>query len=162
MFQHNGIARHQGGNDRVHRREIGIVPRRNGEHHAPWFTGDKAREAFLCGRRVRRQRAFRNGDHVPRPLFKATKFARPITDGTPHLPGKLRHDLVLHRQHGINSSGTIGGALLEGHALPLFLRRVGCRKSRRYVLLGSNAAACIELAINRGKTLDRFSHDPPQ
>ncbi len=110
---------------------------------------NKPREAFLGGGNMVGQCVARNGDHVPRPLFKAAQFTCSISNGTAHLPGKLRNNFILHRQHGINCRRTIGGPFSQRQLLPFFLRPMGRSESCRYFLFRCNRTAGIKLAIDR-------------
>jgi len=107
------------------------------------------------------QGSFRDADHVPRALFKAAQLAGAIADGPAHLPGKLRNNFIPHGQHGIDSGGAESRAVLQGNALPFFLRCVGRGKRSRNFFFGSHRAAGIELAVYRRETLDCFNHDNP-
>ena len=100
MLQDHAVARHQCRNDGVDRREIGIVPRRDDHDDAERHVFDVAAEARPVVFDDWSQRRFGNLDHVARAFFHAALFAA-IAYRTAHLPGDLRHNLVIHGEQCI-------------------------------------------------------------
>ena len=130
------------GHHRVHRGEVGIVPRRQHQHYAERLAPDEAAEALLrpgieVGQRLRRDR-----DHVARTLLEAAHLAGRLADRPAHLPGDLLGDLLLAGHESVDEAGDDGGALGERHVLPLRLRR-----SRR-----APACAWISASVASGRS----------
>ena len=72
MLQHYAIAREQRGNQRVDRREVGIVPRRENEHYPEGLTRDVAGEALLGVGNHRSEGLGGKRHHMARAIGKAS------------------------------------------------------------------------------------------
>ena len=100
VLQEHRVAGHQRREDRVDGGEVRIVPRRDDQHDAERLALHIAAEARLLLRHERRQRLLGDRRHVARALLEPALLAaeahRPA-----HLPGELRHDLVVHREQRV-------------------------------------------------------------
>ncbi|MNQ81273.1 hypothetical protein D3C85_962860 [compost metagenome] len=149
VLENHAVARHQRRDDRVHRREVRIVPRRDHQHRAHRLALDQAAETCDGFRLHRRQCLRGDGDHVARALFKTAQLAGAIAHRSAHLPSQLRHDLVAHRQHRVDRRTAQGGAFLERSALPLGLG-AGGRGKRLLDLVGIGIGTFgVDPAIDR-------------
>ncbi|MOA04921.1 hypothetical protein D3C78_1244940 [compost metagenome] len=102
MLEDHAVAGHQRRDDRVHRRQIGVVPRRDHQHRAQRLALDVAPKTRHRLRLYIGQRLRRDGDHVPGAFGKTAQFASAIAHRATHLPGQFRHDVGLHRQHRVH------------------------------------------------------------
>jgi hypothetical protein len=156
MLQQHGIASDQCWNNRVDGGDVRIIPGRNHQHNADWFTfdfpletglrafGDNRREGFLC-----------NVHHVANTRFKRAKLAT-ITHRTAHLLRQFRHDFLVHCHHGIHESKGSCFALFERHFAPCLLRCPCIRQRLRNGSLGRDGLAHQFLAIDRGNAADEI------
>ena len=122
VLEDHGIAGHQRGHHRIDRRQIGIIPRRDGEHDADRLARDVAPEALLRLRHDRRQRALGQRDHGARAFLEPAELVAAVAHRPAHLPGELGADLGAHRQHRVDRLGEDLPALRDRHALPFGLR----------------------------------------
>ena len=123
VLQHHGVAGHERGHHRVHRGEIGVVPRRQHQHHAERLAADEAAEAVLRPGIEVRQCLRCDRHHVARTLLEAAHLAGRLADRPAHLPGDLLGDLLLACDECVDEARHDRGALGERHLLPLCLRR---------------------------------------
>ena len=98
MFQHHHIARNKCRRDGVDSRHERIIPGRHNKDDALRLSGDVTLEVSTILKLKRRQRPLRNFRHVTCTLVETAKFSA-IPNRASHLPGKLRHNLVIHRAH---------------------------------------------------------------
>ena len=87
----------------------------------------KRRKPSSARRNVIGKRGRSNLNHVTGPRFETGQFAASVLDGTSHLPRQLGHDLVGHRQHGVDGRRAKAGAFGQRRAAPrpLCAARVG-------------------------------------
>ena len=123
MLQDHRVAGHDRGHDRIDRRQIGVVPRRDRQYHAERNALDVAQEAFLLADLDVGQRLLGDGDHVARALLEAGHLAAAEADRPAHLPGELLRVLVGLGDEGVDRLGTERRALREWRRRPGLLRR---------------------------------------
>ncbi len=92
VLEQHRIARHQRRDDRIHRGQIRIIPRRDGEHDAERLAPHIAPETLLGRRLNRRQRTFGDGHHIAGAFLEAAHFGAAVFHWPAHLPGKFRAD----------------------------------------------------------------------
>ena len=97
VLQHHRIARHDRRHDAVHRDEIRVIPRGDGEHDAERLAAHEAREVRLRAGVDVRERLRRDVDHVARALERAAHFVRRVADRAAHLPRELERDGIAPR-----------------------------------------------------------------
>ena len=147
-FENDGIARHQRRDDRIHRRQIRIIPGRDSEHDAGRIAPDIALEAVFRGRHDRRQRLFGDADHVAGAFLETAELAAGIFDRPAHLPGQFRRDLGAHRQHGIDRGGAELARVRRPARAPIPLAPCG-RRRRRSQCQRPKPPACARLRARR-------------
>ncbi|MNY03360.1 hypothetical protein D3C86_1359730 [compost metagenome] len=102
MFEDHTVAGHQRRDDCVHRGQVRVIPRSDHQHRAQRLAFDIALETRLGLRLYSGQGLWCDGDHVPGAFGKTAQFAGAVTHRAAHLPGQLRHDVGLHRQHCVH------------------------------------------------------------
>ncbi len=118
MLQDHCIPRHQRRNDRIHRCQVGVVPRRDDENHAQGLMPNEAGEAvFFLGLGIM-QDVRRDGDHVPGTFLQPLDFTGGVADRPAHLPGNLFGDSVHGGDHGIDRTSANRGAFLKWDLAP--------------------------------------------
>jgi len=118
MLQQHGVTRGQGGNDGVHGRQVGEIPRRDDERHPhgnPAYETGKAlfRLHGDIGERFRG-----DGQHVPGALFETADFSGALGHGPAHLPADLLGDGGFLRDEGIHGAPQDRAALRHRHPPP--------------------------------------------
>jgi hypothetical protein len=157
VLQDHGIAGHQGRHHGVHRREVGIVPRRHGEHESDRLARDVALEALLGLRDDVSERAVGERNHGSRAFLETVQLVAAVAHRSTHLPGELGPDLGTHRQHGVDRPAEDFPALGKRHALPFGLRLAGGR-DRRFDLGSGRGRAPHHLAAVDGRDADDVGH----
>ena len=118
-FQDDAVARHDCGNDRVHRRQVWIVPRRQHQHDAERLAADEAPEPFLGLDHDVGQRRLGDVDHVARAFLEpAPDLERALRDGPANLPAQLGADVVGPIHHPRGHPPANRRPLGQGHAFP--------------------------------------------
>ncbi len=158
MFQDDGIACHDGRDNRVHRDQIGIVPRGDGEHDAKRLAPHPAAETFLRPCVDVGECFLGNRDHVAGAFFEAAQLACAIGDGAAHLPGKLRYDLVSHGKESVDEAQTKRRTLGDGNELPCRLCRFRSRQRAVYFCPSGQRALGIDAPIDRRDDFQNFTH----
>ena len=125
VLEQYGVTGHQRRDDGVHRRQVGIVPRRHHQHGAQRLAANEAAEAFLRFGHHVGQGAGGDADHVARALLEAAQLAGTEAHRAAHLPGQFGDYLVLHCQHGVHRLQAVAGALFEGQLAPGALGLLG-------------------------------------
>ena len=95
MFEKHCVTGNQGGNDRVHRRHVGIVPGRDNQHSAVRFALNVAMKGGAVFNLDGGKSFFRQIGHHPGTLIHAAELAA-VAHGPPHLPRQFFHDVVVH------------------------------------------------------------------
>ena len=128
-LEEHRVAGQQCGDDRVHRREPGIVPRRQHEDDAERLAPDETMEVPALFDLDVGKRGRRDLRHVCPALLKAaTQLERGVRDGASHLRRDLRAQLVGARDAPLNCSRTDGRSLGYRHLGPPMLRLHGARE----------------------------------
>ena len=121
VLQQHGVAGEERGDDGIERRQIGVVPRRDHQHHARRRALDHAAEAGLLRRDIGFQRFVGEFDQRFGALDEAAHFAA-VTHRAPHLERKLWNDIVVHPLHGGDEIGHLRLAVGERDRRPFALR----------------------------------------
>ena len=155
LLKQHGVAGDQRRHDRVDGRQIGVVPRRDGEHDADRFTGDVA---FVPGPRVDRdrgrERRRRDFGHIAHALVDALQLALPVADRPPHLPGQFLRDLGAHVLERVRHAHDERRAFLDGNMAP---RLLGCARARERLAdlrLAGGRSVDVNPAVDRRDALD--------
>ena len=128
VFEDDGVAGHQRRDNRVDGGEVGVIPGRDHQYRAQWFTFDQPAKTG-DGRGFNRcQGLWGNGDHVPRALFETPQLTCAEAHWPAHLPGQLRDDLVSHGQHRVHRRAAKSRAFAQWPAFPLRLGGAGIRQ----------------------------------
>jgi hypothetical protein len=151
VFEDDRVARDQGGDDRIHGREVWVVPGREHEHDAEWLAPNETRKTRLRPHIDVSERIGPDGSHMGRAFDHAVHLGRAVPDGAAHLTGELPRDVVTFGREALGESPSELAALRHGHAAPLGLSgpRPGCDSpelSRIHQL-----ALQVQGAINRRK-----------
>ena len=94
-FKDHAIAREERRDDRVHRSEPGIVPRRDDEDDAERLAPDETSESGLLSYFQIFQGFVGDAAHVYRPLMEAAlQLSGGLADRAAHLPAELRGEVV--------------------------------------------------------------------
>ncbi len=155
MLEDDGRTRDQCRHDRVDRRQIGIVPRRDHHHHAERIPLHIAAEAILRVRcHDRLERLFGDLDHVLRALPDAAELAA-VAHRPAHLPGEFRHDLLRPGDESLEEGEHQLAAFRDRRPRPRRLR--GSRSFNGGVdsLVGRNRPLGIDRAIDGRFQSDR-------
>src|SRR5262245_7996429 len=105
MPEQDRIAGEQGRDDRVHCREIRIVPGSDGEHDPHGVTTNESPKTLLFARAYVTENLGRDRDHVSRTLFEAADLTGALGDRTPHLPRDLLRNRIAMRDEGVDGLG---------------------------------------------------------
>ena len=115
LLEQHRIARDQRRHDRVHGRQIRVVPGRDGEDDAHRLAHDIAfKSRARIDRNDGRQRGLRDLGHIARALLDAAKLALTVADGTAHLPGQFLRDLLAHALSASTKRTTSDARSLKG------------------------------------------------
>jgi hypothetical protein len=156
MFQDDRIAGQQRRRNRIHRRQIRIVPRCDDKNDTDWSPLDAAAEPGLFQRHDRRQRLVADLDQRAQPLLEAAHFAA-VTNGTAHLHRQFGHDFLILGEHRGQKFRHLGFAFGKRSGSPLTLRPP-CRGQNRFDLAGRRNPAARHLATVDGRNTDDVVH----
>ncbi len=157
-FKGDGVAGDERRDDGIDGGEVGVVPGRDDEHRADRLAGDITMEAVAVLDDEGSERVFRDRGHVGRPLLDAADLAA-IAHRPAHLPGKLRHDLPVHRLQRGDGLIDDGHALRQGPRRPVLLRGFCLSQDRCSLVRCLRLAFRIDAAVNR-RNAGQFAHCP--
>ena len=158
VLQHHRVAGHDRGHHRVHRGEIGVVPRRQHQYHTERLAANEAAEALLracieVGQCLRCDR-----HHVACTLFEAAHLAGRLADRPAHLPGDLLGDLLLAADERSYKARDDRGTLGERHVLPFRLRRARALQRAPDLRVRREWPLDVDPAVDRGDGFLGFGH----
>ncbi len=156
MFEQNRITGHQRGNDGIDRRQVWVVPGRNGENDTQRLARNPACEPGLWFRHNVGEALLGTANHMARTLFKTTQFTLTKSNRAPHLPGELRHDVVRHAEHGVDGASADCRALGKREGAPRSLCRARRTQHLPDITFVRERALCIDRTVHRRNTLDSF------
>ena len=157
-FEHHRIAGNQGRQHGIDRRQVGVIPGRDHRDHAKRHSLDLPLEARLGPWLNRGERFGRHSQHVACALLEAADLAGRVADGTSHLPGDLRGDVVRLGDKGVDRPAENSAALRERHGSPGPL--CALRGAERPIDVGGRRERPFDIdsAVDRTDGLQRVGH----
>jgi len=158
MLEDHRVPGHERRHNRVHRRQIGIVPGRDDEDDADRIAPDESVKAgFLADIEVL-QRLGRDLDHIARPLLEAAHLAGRLRERPAHLPADLLGDLRLSGDEGVDRAAQHRLPLAQGDVAPLSRGLAGAGERRLDLRPGRQLALHIDAAVDRRHAFEGARH----